>query len=156
MDFHNCGCWNCGVRNRLLCHYGQLIDTANHTLARKSPAVQEVNFTLSSKKQNSIREAAFKSPMANATPRQTRHMASDAELTTNIKYIKGSNNIVADCLSRAEINAIFSEITDIDFAQKANAQKDNDTLIESAAISSLKIVKRTLPVDQGVELLGDI
>ena len=107
-------------------------------------------------KQNSIREEAFKLPMANATPCQTRHTASVAELTTDIKYIKGSDNTVADCLSRAKINAIFSEITDIDFAQTANPQKDNDTPIESAATSSLKIVKRTLPDDQGIELLGVI
>ena len=138
-----------------LSHYRLLIDTVNQTLARKSPAVKE-NLTVAAVKQNSIKEAAFKSPKANATPHQTIHMISDAELPTNIKYIKGSDNIVADCLSKAEVNAIFSEITNIDFAQIANAQKDSDTPIESTATSSLKIVKRTLPGDQGVELLGDI
>jgi len=32
-------------------------------------------------------------------------------------YIKGSENVVADCLSRAEANAIFSDVGDIDFIE---------------------------------------
>ena len=91
----------------VLSHYGLLIDTAYQTLARKSSAVKK----------------AVKLPLANATPRQTRHMASDAELTTKIKYIKRSNNIVADCLSKVEVNIIFFEITGIDLVQIANAKK---------------------------------
>ena len=76
--------------------------------------------------------ATFKSSMPNATPRQSKHMSTIAELNTDIHYIKGSENVVADCQSRAEVNALFSEIAEqIDFLQIAKAQKNDETLVES-------------------------
>ena len=57
--------------------------------------------------------AAFKSPVNNSTHRLSRHLSTIAECTTNVQYIKGTENVVADCLSRTEINAIFSDVNTI-------------------------------------------
>ena len=40
--------------------------------------------------------------------RQTRHMAYIAEFTTNIRFVKGETNFVADALSRPFVSAIGS------------------------------------------------
>ena len=40
--------------------------------------------------------------------RQTRHMAYIAEFTTDIRYVKGETNFVADALSRPSVSAISS------------------------------------------------
>ena len=97
--------------------------------------------------------AAFKSPMNNFTHRQSRHLSTIAEYTTNVQHIKGTENVVADCLSRTEINAIFSDVNDINFAEIANAQM-TDEFLPSASIK-LKIVERILPENE-FKLLGDI
>ena len=41
-----------------------------------------------------------------ASLRQTRHLAFIAEFTTDIKYVKGETNFVADALSRPSVSAI--------------------------------------------------
>ena len=41
-----------------------------------------------------------------ASPRQTRHLAFIAEFTTDIRYVKGETNFVADVLSRPSVSAI--------------------------------------------------
>ena len=40
--------------------------------------------------------------------RQTRHLAHIAEFTTDIRYVKGETNFVADALSRPSVSAIGS------------------------------------------------
>ena len=56
------------------------------------------------------------------------------------------------CLRCTEINAIFFNINDIDFAETANAQM-TDKFLPPALI--LKTEKRTLPENE-LKLLGDI
>ena len=41
--------------------------------------------------------------------RQTRHLAYIAEFTTDIRYVKGETNFVADALSRPSLSAIDCE-----------------------------------------------
>ena len=97
--------------------------------------------------------AAFKSPMNNSTHRQSRHLSTISEYTTNVQHTKGTENVVADCLSRTEINAIFSDVNDINFAEIAIAQMTDEFL--PPALSKLKIVEQTLPKNK-FKLLGDI
>ena len=41
-----------------------------------------------------------------ASLRQTRHLAFIAEFTTDIRYVKGETNLIADALSRPSVSAI--------------------------------------------------
>ncbi len=55
---------------------------------------------------------------------QQRHLAFISEFTTDIKHIDGKSNVVADCLSRATVQAVH---LGIDFAQlAADQQSDPD------------------------------
>lgn len=65
---------------------------------------------------------AFKQNNEKASPRQNRQLQFISEFCTNIQYIKGQDNIVADTLSR------ISNITVIDYDEIATAQAENDEL----------------------------
>ncbi len=69
--------------------------------------------------------------------RQQRHLAFISKFTTDIKHIDGKSNVVADCLSRATVQAVH---LGIDFVQlAADQQSDPDVQAYRTAISSLKI-----------------
>ena len=53
-------------------------------------------------------------------PWQTRHLSYIAEFSSDIRHIKGSENVVADALSRLTINAC--DLPSVDFAAMAAAQ----------------------------------
>ena len=80
------------------------------------------------------------------SPRQTRHLEYIAEFTSDIKYIKGKDNIVADTLSRIpEIGSL--SVKDICIQTLYNEQqKDNNlhTLLSSHDKSNLKEI--TVPI----------
>ncbi|UYV63130.1 hypothetical protein LAZ67_2003234, partial [Cordylochernes scorpioides] len=59
---------------------------------------------------------AFKQKNEKASPRQLRHLQYISQFTTDIKYIKGTDNIVADALSRVDA------ITTIDYEEIAKEQ----------------------------------
>src|SRR5215470_8795448 len=67
------------------------------------------------------------------SPRESRHLEFVAQFTTDIRYIKGTDNNQADALSRVEINNI-SDITRIDFEEmsKAQALEDVTTLQDTS------------------------
>ena len=123
--------------------------------------------------------SAFSSQMKDGTSRQTRQLAYIAQFTSDIQWVEGCKNVVADCLSRsnnevpvettptsndqpdndnenAEINMIFEHNSQIDYAQMAEDQ-ENDTSISHLQTnnSSLKIIKAKIP-EIGREMLGDI
>ena len=65
------------------------------------------------------------------SPRQARHLDYIAQFTSDIRYVSGKSNVVADCLSR--IGCPEEHVLDIDsFNQKAliDAQKNDDELKE--------------------------
>ena len=91
-------------------------------------------------------------PRQNA--RQARHLALISEYTTDIQHIAGIKNIVADTLSRVQINAIFQHAQHIDWTRFAEAQK-SDVAVQALAegASSLKIELRNY---NGVDILCDV
>ena len=60
--------------------------------------------------------SAVTSAMKQATARQLRQLSYVAQLTTDVRYISGENNVVADCLSRPpDLNALCNEVQAVDF-----------------------------------------
>lgn len=84
---------------------------------------------------------AFSTNRDNCSPRQFRYLDFIGQFTTNIQFISGSDNIVADTLSR--INELSLPI---DYQSLALAQ-DSDEILKSLLMSgsSLKLEKRRVP-----------
>lgn len=76
---------------------------------------------------------ALKQNSEKASPRQARYLDFIAQFTSDIRYVKGSENVVADMLSR--INAITSEST-IDFKELERLQTIDDELTNLRADES--------------------
>ena len=101
--------------------------------------------------------SAVTSLMKQATARQLRQLSYVAQLTADVKYISGENNIVADCLSRPpDLNALCNEVQAVDFAAMSRPQQTDDSIITLLKTDhSLKIIRVPVPgCDQ--PLLGDI
>ena len=80
---------------------------------------------------------AIRSRSTNHSPRQLRHLSFIAEFTTDIRYVKGSENAAADALSRCHDPAIQSvSPVPVDFAQLASAQTDDNELAQLRATQS--------------------
>ena len=80
------------------------------------------------------------------SPRQLRHLTFISQFTSDIRYIKGSSNTVADTLSRADINCLsLPELCNLDFHKMAEEQKSDPDLKKCEANSSLKLRPLPLP-----------
>jgi len=71
---------------------------------------------------------AFYSSTQRDKARECRLLSEIASLCTNLKYIKGCDNVVADALSRVEIVAIFQHAAQIDWKYFAKAQQNDYVL----------------------------
>ena len=81
---------------------------------------------------------------------QDRHLAAVAEFTTDIRHLSGKSNVVADALSRVEIDAVS---IGIDLTELVAAQReDPDQIAIRTAITGLNITEQTI---DGVTLLGN-
>lgn len=78
------------------------------------------------------------------TPRRTRQIMFISEFTTQIRFVNGNENTVADCLSRIET---ISCPTVIDFSELAIAQETDDQLAKLCRESNNKLQLKhiTLP-----------
>lgn len=78
------------------------------------------------------------------TPRRTRQLIYISEFTTDIRYVAGGDNLVADSLSRVE--TITCPAT-LDFAEVATAQRDDAYLANWTAESNSNVFikKVTIP-----------
>jgi len=71
---------------------------------------------------------AFKQKPDKCSPRQLRHLDFISQFSTDIRHIEGKNNVIADTLSRIEIDAI--SIDSLDFKELAIAQLADPELQE--------------------------
>lgn len=62
------------------------------------------------------------------SPRQIRHLDFIAQFTSDIRFVKGSENAAADALSRISINATQGRHSPIDFETMALAQRSDSDL----------------------------
>eukprot|EP00794_Sanderia_malayensis_P015518 gene15518-biopygen11978 len=73
------------------------------------------------------------------SPRETQHLDYISQFTADIRHVTGKDNVVADALSRMEINAVKSSTTaTIDFNLLAQAQQ-SDPDLPSLQTSSLQL-----------------
>ena len=78
------------------------------------------------------------------TPRQACHLDFISQFTTDIRHVKGSNNPVADALSRIDINTL-QQPNGIDCKAMAVAQKEDPELLETLR-SSLALNLTPIPL----------
>ena len=90
----------------------------------------------------------------NSSPRQQRHLDLIVLFTSDVRYVKGEKNVVADCLSR-KTASVIEENEAINFFEMAAVQQ-RDPIIDHIQTSKnlLKLEYRSLP--NKVSILGDI
>ena len=84
---------------------------------------------------------AFYSRSDPIIPRRSRQMSYISEFTNDVRHIQGEQNLVADALSRIEINNLYIFQKGLDFKEIAEVQENDDfiqSLLEDASTSSLK------------------
>lgn len=86
---------------------------------------------------------AFKQNPHKCSPRQLRHLDFISQYSTDIRHVQGSQNVVADALSRIEIDSITNSPI-LNFNEFAEAQKNDQELqnIIQSSTASLKLVEK--------------
>lgn len=87
---------------------------------------------------------AFQQKQDKASPRQTRHLDFIGQFTTDIRHVSGKENVIADFLSRIEVNAA-GNANDINYEKISKAQIDCEELDLARNDSSLDIKQLSLP-----------
>ena len=89
---------------------------------------------------------AIRLPTSRHSPREARHLAFISEFTTDLRYVRGEENIVADTLSRPVL--AVSQPPSLDFDALATAQRDCPEFLALRQDSSSSLVWQevTLPV----------
>ena len=80
----------------------------------------------------------------NHSPMETRHLQYISEFTTDIRYVKGSDQVVPDALSRVDcVNANSC----VDFSSLADCQRDDATLhnLRASPNTKLRFVQVSVP-----------
>ena len=90
---------------------------------------------------------------ADRSPRQTRHLSYVAEFTTDVRHIKGPNNVVADALSRAAISAV--QLPNVDFSVVAAHQRRSNRDMDYYRSEESGLTPRLVRY-RGVDLWCDI
>ena len=88
------------------------------------------------------------------SPQQSRHLDFISQFTPDIRHVRGTDNTVADALSRIPINALHTG--DSDFRTMAAAQADDPDPLRLRADSSMKLQQVPLALSDGVSLLCDV
>ena len=92
------------------------------------------------------------------TPRQIRHLDYISQFTTEIHYISGQSNAIADGLSCIKLNAVTSPSQSpvIDFKELAAAQQQDSQLQELTQGNSSLSLKPVPATTTDVTLLCDV
>ncbi|GFU50424.1 transposon Tf2-9 polyprotein [Trichonephila clavipes] len=91
---------------------------------------------------------AFQQKTDKCSPRQLRHLDFISQFSTNIQHVPGTQNLVADALSRIEIDSI-SQASCLDYKDIAAAQlvdEDLKQLLESNS-TSLTLKQQYFPLE---------
>ena len=90
------------------------------------------------------------------TPRQVRHLDYISQFTTNIQHVSGTDNPVADALSRVGVNALSSQAPVVDFKVMAAAQQEDPEIqLFTTPGSSLSLQPMPVPTSD-VTVLCDV
>ncbi|GBN74696.1 hypothetical protein AVEN_46542-1 [Araneus ventricosus] len=95
---------------------------------------------------------AFKQKPDKCSPRQLRHLDLISQFSTDIRHVKGTENIVADALSRIEIHAISNKI--LNFHEISLSQL-HDSELQKLLTSNIIIEKHYFPLED-VTLYCDV
>ncbi|CAL1681175.1 unnamed protein product [Lasius platythorax] len=81
---------------------------------------------------------AFAQKLERASPRQTRHLTYISEFTTDIRYIPGEDNLVADTLSRISAVAISVIVDSEELAREQATDEELQRELQSPS-ATLKL-----------------
>nr|VZH93637.1 unnamed protein product [Spirometra erinaceieuropaei] len=82
---------------------------------------------------------------------EVRHLDYISQFTADIRYVRGSDNVVADALSRPDINTLTS---DFDLAMLADLQIADESIADLRTSTTLQLRDAPLPASPGT-ILGD-
>ena len=81
------------------------------------------------------------------TPHQIRHLDLISQFTNDVRYVKGSDNPVADALSCIDVSALHTDpVNTIDFQAVADAQTDESDLLNLQSDSSNSLQLKAIPL----------
>ncbi|GBM58800.1 hypothetical protein AVEN_179345-1 [Araneus ventricosus] len=82
-----------------------------------------------------------------SSPRQLRQLDLIGQFTTDIRHLKGTDNVVADALSRIHISTIGLPYV-IDFQKMAEEQQTDPELQDILSSNTTSLVLQPLPVGE--------
>nr|CDS33814.2 gag pol polyprotein [Hymenolepis microstoma] len=96
---------------------------------------------------------AFRAAADHHSPRETRHLDSIAQFTSDVRHIDGASNVVAEAMSRMELDQIALHF--LDMKALASEQRPDPDFMEIAYNPSLHF--QTLPLsDSDTGILCDV
>nr|CAB3264537.1 uncharacterized protein zf(cchc)-26 [Phallusia mammillata] len=99
---------------------------------------------------------AFRSNSSNFTPRQHRYMDYIAQYASDVEFLSGFQNVVADGLSRIEVNAISLADDLLSLNDLALQQQDSEFRESLQELyGSLELTERQVP-NSDLKLIGDV
>ncbi|BHF67662.1 hypothetical protein SprV_0301069000 [Sparganum proliferum] len=91
----------------------------------------------------------LKAKLDRYSPREVRHPDYISQFTADIRYVRGSDNVVADALSRPDIN---THIFDFDLAKLADLQTADESIADLRTSTTLQLRDAPLPASPGTIL----
>ncbi|BHF83230.1 hypothetical protein SprV_0802637200 [Sparganum proliferum] len=92
---------------------------------------------------------ALKAKPDRYSPREVRHLDYISQFTADIRYVRGSDNVVADALSRPGINTLTS---DFDLAKLADLQTADESIADLRTSTTLQLRDAPLTASPGTIL----